>query len=145
MRSGLVAFVFCALASVALAQPAHAASKVKLGVLKFGTVSWLLDTIHANGLDKAEGIELDIVPLASTQATTVGLQGGSVDIIATDWLWVSRERTGGADFTFSPFTTALGAIMVPPNSPIKTLTDLRGKKLGVAGGPLGKSWLLIVA
>jgi NitT/TauT family transport system substrate-binding protein len=86
-----------------------------------------------------------VVPLASTQATTVGLQGGSVDIIATDWLWVSRERSGGADFTFSPFTTALGAIMVPPNSPIKTLGDLKGKRLGVAGGPLDKSWLLLVA
>jgi NitT/TauT family transport system substrate-binding protein len=66
-------------------------------------------------------------------------------MIATDWLWVSRERSGGADFTFSPFTTALGAIMVPPNSPIKTLSDLKGKKLGVAGGPLDKSWLLLVA
>jgi NitT/TauT family transport system substrate-binding protein len=128
-----------------LAQPANATSKVTVGVLKFGTVSWVLDTIHANGLDKAEGIDLDIVPLASTQATTVGLQGGSVDIIATDWLWVSRERSGGGDFTFSPFTTALGAIMVPPNSPIKTLSDLKGKKLGVAGGPLDKSWLLLVA
>jgi NitT/TauT family transport system substrate-binding protein len=145
LRSGLLAFLLCAIAGLALGQPASAASKVKVGVLKFGTVSWVLDTIHANGLDKAEGIELDVVPLASTQATTVGLQGGSVDIIATDWLWVSRERSGGADFTFSPFTTALGAIMVPPNSPIKTLGDLKGKRLGVAGGPLDKSWLLLVA
>jgi NitT/TauT family transport system substrate-binding protein len=145
LRSGLLAFLICAVASVAFSQQADAANKVKLGVLKFGTVSWLLDTIQANGLDKAEGIELDIVPLASTQATTVGLQGRSVDIIATDWLWVSRERSEGGDFTFSPFTTALGAIMVPPNSPIKTLGDLKGKRLGVAGGPLDKSWLLLVA
>jgi NitT/TauT family transport system substrate-binding protein len=145
LRSGLLAFLICAFASVASTQPADAANKVKLGVLKFGTVSWLLDTIQANGLDKAEGIVLDIVPLASTQATTVGLQGRSVDIIATDWLWVSRERSEGGDFTFSPFTTALGAIMVPPNSPIKTLGDLKGKKLGVAGGPLDKSWLLLLA
>jgi len=137
--------LLCAIVGLALGQPASAANKVTVGVLKFGTVSWVLDTIHANGLDKAEGIELDVVPLASTQATTVGLQGGSVDIIATDWLWVSRERSGGADFTFSPFTTALGAIMVPPNSPIKTLGDLKGKRLGVAGGPLDKSWLLLVA
>jgi NitT/TauT family transport system substrate-binding protein len=113
--------------------------------LKFGTVSWVLDTIQRNGLDKAEGIELDVTPLASNDATAVGLQGGSLDVIATDWLWVSRERSAGGDFTFSPFTTALGAIMVPPNSPIKTLTDLKGKKLGVAGGPLDKSWLLMVA
>jgi NitT/TauT family transport system substrate-binding protein len=145
LRSGLLAFVICAIATLAAAQPAQAANKVKIGVLKFGTVSWLLDTIQANQLDKAEGIDLDIVPLASTQATTVGLQGRSVDVIATDWLWVSRERSTGGDFTFSPFTTALGAIMVPPNSPIKTLGDLKGKKLGVAGGPLDKSWLLLVA
>lgn len=145
LRLGLLAFAVCAVLGLALTQPAAAASKLKIGVLKFGTVSWLLDTIRANGLDKAEGIELDIVPLASTQATTVGLQGRSVDIIATDWLWVSRERNQGGEFTFSPFTTALGAIMVPPDSPIKTLRDLKGKKLGVAGGPLDKSWLLLVA
>ena len=145
MRSFLLAFLVCAVAIVAGAPASRASNKVKVGILKFGTVSWLLDTIHANGLDKAEGIELDVTPLASPQATTVGLQGGSVDVIATDWLWVSRERSGGADFTFSPFTTALGAIMVPPNSPIKTLADLKGKRLGVAGGPLDKSWLLMVA
>ncbi|HWM30109.1 MAG TPA: ABC transporter substrate-binding protein [Methyloceanibacter sp.] len=145
MRSCLLAFLLCAIAGVGIGHAAETPSKVKIGVLKFGTVSWALDTIQANGLDKAEGIELDIVPLASTQATTVGLHGGSVDIIATDWLWVSRERSSGGNFTFSPFTTALGSIMVPPNSPIKTLADLKGKKLGVAGGPLDKSWLLIVA
>ncbi|MBM3543279.1 MAG: ABC transporter substrate-binding protein [Alphaproteobacteria bacterium] len=133
------------MASMPQGHAAETPSKVKIGVLKFGTVSWMLDTIQANGLDKAEGIELEIVPLASTQATTVGLQAGSVDLVATDWLWVSRERSSGGDFTFSPFTTALGAIMVPPNSPIRTLGDLKGKRLGVAGGPLDKSWLLIVA
>jgi NitT/TauT family transport system substrate-binding protein len=137
--------VIYAIVAFGLGQPVHAATKVKVGVLKFGTVSWVLDTIQRNGLDKAEGIELDVVPLASTEATAVGLQGGSVDIIGTDWIWVSRERSGGADFTFSPFTTALGAIMVPADSPIKTLADLKGKTLGVAGGPLDKSWLLIVA
>ena len=145
MRSCLLAFLLCAIAGAATGNAAETPSKVKIGVLKFGTVSWALDTIQANGLDKAEGIELDIVPLASTQATTVGLHGGSVDIIATDWLWVSRERSSGGNFTFSPFTTALGSIMVPPNSPIRTLADLKGKRLGVAGGPLDKSWLLIVA
>ena len=145
MRRVLLAALICTLAIALAGAPAFAAKKITIAVLKFGTVSWLIETMQKSGLDKAEGIELDVVPLASTDATAVGLQGGSVDIIATDWLWVSRERTGGTDFTFSPFTTALGAIMVPPDSPIKTLTDLKGKTLGVAGGPLDKSWLLIVA
>src|SRR5580700_2882176 len=35
--------------------------------------------------------------------------------------------------------------MVPANSPIKGIADLKGKKLGVAGGPLDKSWLLLQA
>lgn len=144
MRSRLLALLFVALMG---GTPAHAEepATVEIGVLKFGTVSWVLDTIQANGLDKAEGIELEITPLASTQATTVGLQGGSFDLVVSDWLWVSRERSTGSDFTFVPFSTALGAIMVPPDSPIKTLADLKGKTLGVAGGPLDKSWLLIVA
>jgi NitT/TauT family transport system substrate-binding protein len=145
LRLGLLALVICAITGSSAGAPAHATDKVKIAVLKFGTVSWVLDTIQHNGLDKAEGIELEVTPLASTQATTVGLQGGSVDIIATDWLWVSRERSSGADFTFAPFTTALGSIMVPGNSSIKTLSDLKGKKIGVAGGPIDKSWLLIVA
>jgi NitT/TauT family transport system substrate-binding protein len=144
LRSRLLALLFIALTGCTVAQ-ADDLETVKIGVLKFGTVSWVLDTIEANGLDKAEGVKLDVTPLASTQATTVGLQGGSMDVVATDWLWVSRERTNGADFTFVPFSTALGAIMVPPDSPIKTLADLKGKTLGVAGGPLDKSWLLIVA
>jgi NitT/TauT family transport system substrate-binding protein len=127
------------------AAPAAADSKVKVGVLQFGTVSWVLDTIQHNGLDKAEGIELEIVPLASNHATQVAVQSGSVNIIATDWLWVSRQRTEGAEFTFAPFTTALGAIMVPPETKIQTLLDLKDRRIGIAGGPIDKSWLLIAA
>ena len=96
MRLALLAFVLATLAGYTAGQSADAPTKVRLGVLKFGTVSWVLDTIQRNGLDKAEGIELDVMPLASTDATAVGLQGGSADIIATDWLWVSRERSSGA-------------------------------------------------
>ena len=35
--------------------------------------------------------------------------------------------------------------MVPAQSAIRELTDLKGKKLAVAGGPLDKSWLLLQA
>jgi len=124
---------------------AFAATKIKIGALKFGSFSWLLDTIQRNGFDKAEGIGIDVVPLASTEATRVGLLSQSLDLIVTDWLWVSRERSSGANFTFSPFSSELGALMVPPNSVIKSMDDLKGKRLGVAGGPLDKSWLMLVA
>ena len=66
LRLALLAFVIATLAGFTPGQSADAPTKVRLGVLKFGTVSWVLDTIQRNGLDKAEGIELDVMPLAST-------------------------------------------------------------------------------
>jgi NitT/TauT family transport system substrate-binding protein len=58
---------------------------------------------------------------------------------------VARERGFGAKLTFYPYSSALGAVMVPNASPIRTLADLKGRKLAVAGGPIDKSWLLMQA
>jgi NitT/TauT family transport system substrate-binding protein len=63
----------------------------------------------------------------------------------SDWLWVSRERSLGGKLTFYPYSSALGAVMVPDNSPMHTLADLKGHTLAVAGGPIDKSWLLLQA
>ena len=65
--------------------------------------------------------------------------------MVSDWLWVSRERELGAKLAFYPYSSALGAVMVPASSPIRTLADLKGSKLAVAGGPIDKSWLLLQA
>ena len=126
-------------------QPEALAGTIKIGVLKFGTVSWELDTIKTHGLDKAEGLDLQVVELANMNATSVALLAGGVDVIVTDWLWVTRQRADGAHFTFAPYSTSLGAVMLPPNSPVKSLADLKGKRLGIAGGAVDKSWLLIRA
>jgi len=118
---------------------------VRVAVLQFGTVNWELDVIKRHGLDLEQGFELDIVKLAGKQATMVALQGGAVDIAVSDWIWVSRQRQEGKPFTFVPYSTALGALVVPQGSDIKSLTDLKGKRLGIAGGPVDKSWLLLQA
>src|SRR5690606_27033987 len=39
----------------------------------------------------------------------------------------------------------LGALVVPEASEIRSVADLAGRRLGVAGGPLDKSWLLLQA
>ena len=118
---------------------------IRVAVLKFGTVNWELDVIRRHGLDKAESIELSVLGLASKNATSVALQAGEADMIVTDWIWVSRQRAEGVPYTFVPFSTALGALMVPRDSPVQGLAGLEGRKLGVAGGPLDKSWLLLQA
>ena len=127
------------------ANPAAALEKIRVGVLEFGTVSWEMDTVQQHKLAEKAGVELEIVPVASADASTVALQGGAVDVIVNDWVWVNRQRAAGQDYTLFPYSYSLGSVMVKADSPIKTLTDLKGKKLGIAGGANDKSWLLLRA
>ena len=117
---------------------------VRVGVLKYGTVNWELDVIGHHGLDEAEGFDLVVQEFANDQATNIGLQGRAVDAIVDDWLWVSRQRADGQDLVYAvPYSSSVGALMVPADSGIEELADLGGKRLGIAGGPLDKSWLLL--
>ena len=126
---------------------AHAADlgTIRIGVLQFGTVNWELDVIEHHGLDAKEGFTLEMVGFASNDAADVALMGEAVDGIVEDWLWVSRQRAEGVPLTFIPYSSSVGALMVPADGGIDSLADLEGKRLGIAGGPLDKSWLLIQA
>lgn len=124
---------------------ARADATLRVGVLKFGTVSWVLDVIGHHELDDTYGIDIDQLELASNQATLVALQAGRVDCVVADWLWVSRQRAAGADWTFFPFSTALGAVVAARGAPIHQLADLRHRRLGVAGSPIDKSWIILQA
>ena len=120
-------------------------STIRLGVLAFGTVNWELSALKNLKLLKNTNFQLEIIPVANPQAGKISLQAGAVDIIVSDWIWVSRLRSTGSDFTFYPYSGTSGALIVPKNSPIKDLKDLQGKKLGIAGGELDKNWLLLQA
>lgn len=139
---GVTVIVFAmSLMSPSLAAPLT----IRVGVLKFGTVNWELDVIKAHQLDKDQGFTLEIIPFASKQATATALHGGAVDVIVSDWIWVARQRGASQKFTFVPFSRMVGGLVANKASGIKTLGDLKGKKIGVAGGPVDKSWLLIQA
>lgn len=145
MRSGYVhSWALAATLALSAGQTqAQEAEKVRVGVLKFGTVNWEIDAIVHNKLDEANGIDLEVVELASNDATRIAIQAGDVDVIVSDWLFVARQRAEGEPLTFVPYSTSVGAVMVPCEGDIKALPDLKGKKIGVAGGPLDKNWLMI--
>jgi NitT/TauT family transport system substrate-binding protein len=146
-RSGIVALSILLVASFGLAGApgARAADTIRIAAQKTGTLAWELEIIRSRGLDRQANLNIETTELASTEAGQIALKGGSADLILSDWLWVARERSLGDDLVFYPYSSTLGAVMVPDTSPIKNLGDLKGKRLGVAGGPLDKSWLLLQA
>ena len=131
--------------AVAPAASSCATETVRVAVQKTGTFAWELAVIRSHGLDREANISIDVSELASTEAGKIALRSGNADLILSDWLWVSRERSLGAKLAFYPYSSALGAVMVPASSPIRSLADIRGRKLAVAGGPIDKSWLLLQA
>lgn len=138
--------VLLGLACVAAALPAFAQpAVVRAGLLKYGTVQWEVETMLKQGIDRRHGVSVVVMPFASEDASAIALQSDAVDIIVSDYIWVSRQRHAGADFTFVPHSMAVGAVLVRPDSPIHSLEDLEGRTLGVAGGALDKTWLLLRA
>jgi NitT/TauT family transport system substrate-binding protein len=141
----MLGFAFVAIMTLAVQTSAMAADRIRLAVQRTGTLAWELDVIRTHGLDRKFDLAIETVELASTEAGKIALKGGSADLMLSDWLWVARERSLGDDLVFYPSSSTLGAVMVPAESPIREIVDLRGKRLAVAGGPLDKSWLLLQA
>jgi NitT/TauT family transport system substrate-binding protein len=118
---------------------------LRVGVLKYGTVNWELQIIKANELDHKSGFNLEIIEFAGKQATTTAFYDEAVDVIVNDWIWVSRQRSEGRLYSFIPYSRMVGGLVVAPDRKINSVKDLVGKKIGIAGGPVDKSWLLFQA
>jgi NitT/TauT family transport system substrate-binding protein len=144
-RRGVLAAGTALTVSSFVPRMATAATPVRLTSVKFGSVSWLIETIRAEGIDKKLGLDLQIVEVANNPAAPVALLSGAADVIVSDWTWALRQRARGYDLKFAPYSAALGSVMIAKDSPIKSLGDLDGKRIAVAGTGIDKSWILLRA
>lgn len=138
-------------ATAGLAVPARAmafqpaAQDVVVGVQLTGTASWEMQTILDKRLDVHNGIALELIDVANKQAGHVALLSGEADLILSDYIWVASLRAAGEPITCVPHSLAVGGLMVPAGSDIGAVTDLPGKTIGIAGGPVDKSWIALQA
>ncbi len=139
--------IFCAafLLGLPVVTAASAADRIRIAAQKTGTLAWELEIIKSHGLDRKADLDLQVVELAAPEAGKIALRGGSADLIVSDWLWVARERALGDKLVFYPYSSQIGAVMVPSDSGIAGVPDLKGKRLAVAGGALDKNWLMLQA
>jgi NitT/TauT family transport system substrate-binding protein len=89
-----IAWIILALIILGPAQ-AQDDRELRVGLLRFGTVAWEIDTLRHHGIDRKHGITVVPVEFASNEAAKVALQAGAVDMIVTDWPWVARQRGEG--------------------------------------------------
>lgn len=118
---------------------------IRAAVLKIGTVNWELATITQQGLDKKHGFTLQVMPYADNGATRIAVEGDAADMAVADWIWVARQRAEGKDYVVVPYSRAVGGVVVPKGAQAQSLKDLAGGKIGIAGGPVDKSWLILRA
>jgi NitT/TauT family transport system substrate-binding protein len=142
MQRFFVALAACLANVFLLAAPAQA-EKLRIALQKTGTLGWELAVAKAFGLDTEAKLDIDATELASTDAGKIAIQGGGATS-SSPIGYGRRQRAQGAKLTFYPHSSAIGAVMTK-NPAIKSVKDLAGKTLGVAGGPLDKSWLMLKA
>ena len=132
-----------AVATLALlvAGPAGGADKVRLGNLKFahyGAVSYMKDHCAKFGLEVEEMVfpkGIDIFP---------AIVRGEVDIAASAAdAAIANRAGGGRTYVVAGFAKGGARLVAQADLPIRTVADLKGKKVGVARG--GAQELLLLA
>ena len=118
---------------------------LSLGIQESGTAQWEVETIKALGLDKKHWLDLQLRPVADSKAGQIALQSGAVDVILSDFVWVSIQRNQGNMVTLVSHSLAVGGVMVDPASGIDSVDDLKGKTIAIGGGPVDKSWIVLQA
>jgi NitT/TauT family transport system substrate-binding protein len=90
-----------------------------------------------DGLFTREGLHVTIEKIASSSAVITAQLKGDVDIGAGSYVPYITAQAAGAKFRILAEASILGTdtrvLVVPADSPIKTVGDLVGKKIGVNG------------
>jgi NitT/TauT family transport system substrate-binding protein len=138
----IVWFVF-AQPAAALASDSQPLPALSVSVLQFGTAHWELDHIVHHGLDRKNGFQLDLTLVANLPASRLAVASGSVNGAVADLLWAQSRFEDGVPYLYVPFSSRIGDIVVAEDSGIRAVADLAGKRIGVAGGPDSKGWILL--
>jgi NitT/TauT family transport system substrate-binding protein len=136
------------LAAPALAgpEPLGDGGKIRLLYNEPGTNSFIPFTIKKFALDKKHGFELVPVPTTTTAAAITAMKAGGADVGTYGWNDVARMMNSGIKVVgVAPFLRwGADFIVVPKDSPIKTIGDLKGKKVGTQSRN-ALNWVVMLA
>lgn len=150
--TGLLAALVVAMATIG--QPAQAQSLTKVRLLMPITQ---IDEAYAPfmiaqemGYFKQEGVEVTLVPIAGSKQALIQLAAGNGEIAAVPptEVMVGQQPPHNmqVQLFYDVYYKCIWSISVPPDSPIKSVAELKGKKIGVSsmgssGVTYGKAFL----
>lgn len=138
----LVGSVAIASSAVAAEAPQHS---LTIAIQESGTARWELQAIEMLGLEERHDLEIRLRDVADSRAGQIALQSGAVDVILSDFVWVSTQRHRGNRLTMVPHSLAVGALLAPAGGEVATVADLPGQTIAIAGGPVDKGWVILQA
>ena len=84
------------------------------------------------GFFKSEGAEAELINFSNPQERDAAIQAGRLDGAISDLLAAAFLYAGGYDFKITSLTDGRYGIVASPQSGIKTLAELRGKRIGLS-------------
>lgn len=145
-RKAMTVTLFVLLLIVCGAAPAVAAAdKLKVVALE-GIQLFPMEIMETKGIAKKHGIDVDLMRVASPTASYTVMQTGDFHIGFGGWLSIAVLRSKG--FKLSNVYSMVGytvEVMAKADSPLKSLAELKGKRVGLFGGPnAATTWLFRV-
>jgi len=132
----------------AAAQPAPImgdGGTIRIMISPAGTMGIPTAVMKKFDLDKKHGFNLEIVSYSDQKAATAAIQSGSAELVVFDWLATARLRAAGTPVVgIAPFLTYVNSVVVPKDSKLNTLADLKGKRVGVYQKS-GFDWIIMQA
>ena len=123
--------------------PAHAADKVRIGYWSSGVSMGYGAVLEAQPFLKEQGLDVEFVKFPDVNAPLRALAANSIDLaFGAPAAGVFSAAADGVPIkVFAATQPADVQFVVPEGSPIKSLKDLRGKKVGMS--PAGSSVAVI--
>ncbi|MDR7093537.1 ABC transporter substrate-binding protein [Hydrogenophaga laconesensis] len=132
-------------ASLAQTRATGDGGTVRIMISPAGTMGIAPAVIKKYELDKKHGFNLEVVSYSDQKSATAAIQSRSAEMVVFDWLATARLRASGTPVVgIAPFLTYVNSVIVPRDSKLNTLADLKGKRVGVAH-KTGFDWVIMQA
>jgi NitT/TauT family transport system substrate-binding protein len=133
------------MAAAQAAEPKGDGGTIRMSNNQAGTNAFAFYTIQKFKLDEKYGFKLQEVPTANSLAAITAIRAGAVDMMVADIIAVSNMRNAGVKvIAIVPMFRWGDHVIVPADSPIKNLGDLKGKKVGT-DSHTNSTWFVIMA